>query len=118
LQHSRILTRQTDARNPLAADLRYAAMRCGRSYRRPQREREREMRMLRTSEVDTLSTCKLCDVNVTLGEQRRQFAIATGRYGKTPEEAMLLMPLCETCLTIVMREDRRNRWRNALQGNQ
>ena len=42
LQHSRILTRQTDARNPLAADLRYAAMRYGRSYRRPQRERERE----------------------------------------------------------------------------
>jgi hypothetical protein len=76
------------------------------------------MRMFRTPEVDTLSTCKLCDVNVTLGEQRRQFAIATGRYGKTPEEAMLLMPLCETCLTIVMREDRRNRWRNALQGNQ
>ena len=75
------------------------------------------LRMLRTPEVDTLSTCKLCDVNVTLGKQRRQFAIATGRYGKTPEEAMLLMPLCETCLTIVMREDRRNRWRNALQGN-
>jgi hypothetical protein len=58
----------------------------------------------------TKGRCKRCGNDLSWGNQRRQYGRLIRQFGYTPEQAGRLMPMCQKCVTVVVRGGEASAW--------